>query len=46
MDNKNRRYDIVVSDEATQMLVSHARFLAKVSESVYTIKRANPVIMA
>ncbi|MBS3977903.1 MAG: type II toxin-antitoxin system RelE/ParE family toxin [Syntrophomonadaceae bacterium] len=33
MDNKNRRYDIVVSDEATQMLVSHARFLAQVSES-------------
>ena len=32
MDNKNRRYEVVVSDEATQMLVSHAQFLAQVSE--------------
>lgn len=31
MDNGNKRYDVVISDEATQMLVSHARFLAQVS---------------
>jgi len=33
MDSGNRQYDVVISDEATQMLVSHARFLAQVSES-------------
>ena len=32
MDNDNERYAVVISDEATQMLVSHARFLAQVSE--------------
>lgn len=32
MDSENKRYDVVISDEATQMLISHARFLAKVSE--------------
>ncbi len=32
MDSENKRYDVVISDEATQMLVSHARFLAQVSE--------------
>lgn len=32
MDNENKKY-IVISDEATQMLVSHARFLAQVSEA-------------
>lgn len=32
MDKANRRYDVVVSDEATQMLVSHAQFLAQISE--------------
>jgi len=33
MDSGNRRYTVVISDEATQMLVFHARFLAQVSES-------------
>ena len=33
MDSENKRYDIVISDQATQMLVYHARFLAQVSES-------------
>lgn len=32
MDTDNKRYTVVISDEATQMLVSHARFLAQVSE--------------
>ncbi len=32
MDSENKRYEVVISDEATQMLVSHARFLAQVSE--------------
>lgn len=33
MDNENKRYIVIISDEATQMLVSHARFLAQISES-------------
>ncbi|WP_027631036.1 type II toxin-antitoxin system RelE/ParE family toxin [Ruminiclostridium cellobioparum] len=33
MDNENKSYRVIISDEATQMLVSHARFLAQVSES-------------
>ena len=33
MGSKNRPYVVVVSDEARQMLVSHARFLAQVNES-------------
>lgn len=32
MDSENKRYTVVISDEATQMLVSHARFLAQISE--------------
>lgn len=32
MDSENKRYTVVISNEATQMLVSHARFLAQVSE--------------
>ncbi len=32
MDSQNKRHIVVISDEATQMLVSHARFLAQVSE--------------
>jgi plasmid stabilization system protein ParE len=32
MDRGNKRYDVVISGEATQMLISHARFLAQVSE--------------
>lgn len=32
MDSENKRYNVVISDEATQMLVSHVRFLAQVSE--------------
>jgi hypothetical protein len=33
MDRENNQYKMVVSDEATQMLVSHACFLAQVNES-------------
>ncbi len=32
MGSENKRHTVVISDEATQMLVSHARFLAQVSE--------------
>lgn len=32
MDSENRQYTVIVSDEAAQMLVAHARFLAQVSE--------------
>ncbi len=33
MDSGSKQYDMVISDEATQMLLSHVRFLAQVSES-------------
>lgn len=33
MDNENKHYEVVVAEEATRMLISHARFLAQVSES-------------
>ncbi len=33
MDSENKKYNVVISDEATQMLVSHTRFLAQVSET-------------
>lgn len=33
MRSGNKLYNVIVSDEATQMLVSHSRFLAQVSES-------------
>jgi len=32
MDRENRLFTVVVSKEAAQMLVSHARFLAQVNE--------------
>lgn len=32
MERENKQYKVSISDEATQMLVSHARFLAQVSE--------------
>lgn len=32
MYSENKRYTVVISDEAKQMLVSHARYLAQVSE--------------
>lgn len=32
MDEEAKNYTVVISDEAAQMLVSHARFLAQVSE--------------
>lgn len=32
MDSENKRNTVVISDETKQMLVSHARFLAQVSE--------------
>ena len=33
MDSEGKKYSVVISDEAAQMLVSHARFLAQVSEA-------------
>ncbi len=33
MDSSHKEYRVVISDEAAQMLVSHSRFLAQVSES-------------
>ncbi|MBP3041307.1 type II toxin-antitoxin system RelE/ParE family toxin [Bacillaceae bacterium Marseille-Q3522] len=41
MDSGNKKYTVVISDEAAQMLISHARFLAQVSESA-----ANKLIKA
>jgi hypothetical protein len=32
MDSSHKEYRVVISDEAAQMLVSHSRFLAQVSE--------------
>lgn len=32
MDSESKRHNVVISDEGKQMLVSHARFLAQVSE--------------
>lgn len=33
MDSASNQYRVIISGEATQMLVSHTRFLAQVSES-------------
>ncbi|QTL97652.1 type II toxin-antitoxin system RelE/ParE family toxin [Iocasia frigidifontis] len=33
MDSKGKLYKVIISDEAAQMLVSHSRFLAQVSET-------------
>jgi len=33
MDSGGKSYRVIISDEAAQMLVSHARFLAQVSET-------------
>jgi plasmid stabilization system protein ParE len=33
MGSVDKRYTVIVSEEAVQMLVSHSRFLAQVSES-------------
>lgn len=33
MGSEDKRYTVIVSDEAAQMLVSHSRFLAQVSET-------------
>ncbi len=32
MDEKSKGYKVIISDEATQMMLSHSRFLAQVSE--------------
>ncbi|EST12553.1 hypothetical protein [Sporolactobacillus laevolacticus] len=32
MENENKRYTVIVSEKAAEILVSHARFLANVSE--------------
>ena len=32
METADEKYSVIISDEATQMLVSHSRFLAQVSE--------------
>ncbi len=31
MENEDKKYTIVISDKASEMLVSHARFLAQVN---------------
>ncbi|HBV86099.1 MAG TPA: plasmid stabilization protein [Desulfosporosinus sp.] len=36
MDSENKRYIVVISEDARQMLISHARFLAQVSEQAAT----------
>lgn len=33
MDKEDNQYEVSISDGATRMLISHARFLAQVSES-------------
>ncbi|NLK51040.1 MAG: type II toxin-antitoxin system RelE/ParE family toxin [Syntrophomonadaceae bacterium] len=33
MESRNKIYKVIISDEAAQMLVYHARFLAQVSET-------------
>lgn len=33
MDSDLKRYQVIVSDEATQMLLTHVRYLARVSEA-------------
>ncbi|MGE5530300.1 MAG: type II toxin-antitoxin system RelE/ParE family toxin [Patescibacteria group bacterium] len=33
MGGEGKKYTVIVSDEAAEMLVSHARFLARVSEA-------------
>jgi len=33
MGSGDKRYSVIVSDEAVQMLISHSRFLAQVSET-------------
>jgi len=32
VESKNRKYTVIISEKASEMLVSHARFLAQVSE--------------
>ena len=32
MGSESKKYDVIISDEAAQMLVYHARFLAQVNE--------------
>lgn len=33
MDSEDKLYNVIISDEAAQMLVSHSRFFAQVSET-------------
>ncbi len=33
MESKSKKYTVIISDETTQMLISHSRFLAQVSET-------------
>jgi hypothetical protein len=32
VENKDKKYTVIISERASEMLVSHARFLAQVSE--------------
>jgi len=34
MDEADKRYEIIISDIASEMIVAHVRFLAQVSETV------------
>ena len=36
MDSENKRYTVIIQSPATEMLMSHARFLAQVSENAAT----------
>lgn len=33
METADKKYTVIISDEATQMLVSHSRYLAQVTEN-------------
>jgi len=33
MDSENKKYTVIIQDPATEMLLSHTRFLAQVSET-------------
>lgn len=33
MDNKDRKYTVIIQDPATEMLMEHARFLSQVNEA-------------
>lgn len=40
MDESDKKYNVIISDKAAEMMVSHARFIAQVSE-----KAANNLLL-